>query len=272
MALGCHIDGSQLKVDCIEAEERRRAWAALLMLHTIQGVAFGKPEITPLYRKQVTLPADTNDMSIFRDRIEPAPNHPTQMTYLIFKFRLYQTTSDFIECLLDSSQKPSERLVLSLDLRIEAERQKWEDRYSHDNDTSLLQGHHRVQYNLLVAYSHQLILLLYRPFLNDNSTGDFSQRVRSKCLSSAHVLLEIHKLFFEDPAFKEFRWYGMGLGSFHAFHGAVVLAAILLKTGNGDAAYHVNRSILDDSIQRFASLAERSSICARAISVLQYLR
>lgn len=225
-----------------------------------------------MYRKHITLPADTNDMNILHDRIEPAPNHPTQMTYLIYKFQLYQTTSSLIQCLLDGPQKPSEELVLSLEPRIKAERRKWDGRYAHDNDTSLLQGHHRVQYHLLLAYSHQLTLLLFRPFLNENSTGNFSQHVQSQCMTSATALLEIHNLFFEDPAFKDFKWYGMGLGSFHAFHGAVVLAAILLKTGDSDSAYHMNRTILDGSIQRFSSLAERSSICARATSVLQYLR
>jgi len=39
-----------------------------------------------------------------------------------------------------------------------------------------------------------------------------------RCLETAKHLLEVHPSLNEAPELTPFRWYGRGLGSFHAFH------------------------------------------------------
>jgi hypothetical protein len=44
IALACHIDPSTFNLDPIQSEERRRCWAGLMMLYTIQNTALGNPD------------------------------------------------------------------------------------------------------------------------------------------------------------------------------------------------------------------------------------
>ena len=58
--IGCHIDPSQLSLEFIESEERRRCWAALMMLYTVQNTCLGNtaPQVVTA---DVDLPVDIDD-------------------------------------------------------------------------------------------------------------------------------------------------------------------------------------------------------------------
>jgi len=58
IALACHIDPSAFNVDPIQREERRRCWAGLMMLYTIQNTALGNPDPSWKISNDVQLPAD----------------------------------------------------------------------------------------------------------------------------------------------------------------------------------------------------------------------
>ena len=53
IALGCHVDGRVLLLDHVQTEQRRRCWAGILMLHTIQATSFGNVDILRLSNHDV---------------------------------------------------------------------------------------------------------------------------------------------------------------------------------------------------------------------------
>jgi hypothetical protein len=74
----------------------------------------------------------------------------------------------------------------------------------------------------------------------------------------------------ETPEMTPFRWYGRGVGSFHAFHAAALMTHLLNIDSIGDESeLYIN--LLQGCLSRFNSLAEYSTVCAKAAPVLQIL-
>jgi hypothetical protein len=72
----------------------------------------------------------------------------------------------------------------------------------------------------------------------------------------------------ETPAFKPYKWYTSGLGSFHAFHAAITLAVILLIP-ESQSEYEELKETLDRALEMFASLSVRSVFCSKAVPILR---
>jgi hypothetical protein len=233
-------------------------------------MSFGNPDLLTLSKYNVKLPIDANDIDIHSDSILTRPHEPTQMSYILFKVQLYSLTGRICDQIL-GSHRPSHASIAALDADIEAEQDKWDAMYVRDIQNSRIQRYQRVHWNILHSHAHQLYLLLHRPFFDDTSEGSFVRRSRARCITSAAALLDIHKLFCEERQFHQFRWYGSGLGSFHAFHGAVVLAMALLQDRDEEFDYQM-RVPLDELITRFEAPAGRSTVCAKALPILKYLR
>lgn len=79
ISLACHIDPSIFKLDFIQCEERRRCWAGLMMLYTIQSAMIGNPDPTFRISSSVRLPLDINDTDIAPTNIQDPCPGPTQM-------------------------------------------------------------------------------------------------------------------------------------------------------------------------------------------------
>ena len=93
-SIGCHVDPSGFDLDVVECEERRRCWAGLKMLYTVQNTAMG--HIGDAYAfepSNCALPAEVNDDDLISGEMEVIQqqdsNKATQMSYLLIKFRLY---------------------------------------------------------------------------------------------------------------------------------------------------------------------------------------
>jgi hypothetical protein len=82
--------------------------------------------------------------------------------------------------------------------------------------------------------------------------------------------LGIHKTFYEAPEYSSFHWYNRGLGSFHAFHAAIVLFVALVELGAG-SEHHEIKLLLENTVLIFNAMASRSRICAKASSILASL-
>ncbi|KAH7411512.1 hypothetical protein BKA64DRAFT_663617 [Cadophora sp. MPI-SDFR-AT-0126] len=270
IALACHIDPSAFDLDPIQCEERRRCWAGLMMLYTIQNTAFGSQDPAWKISSDVKLPADVDDEAITRNGIHESFAGPTQMSYLLFKFQLYNITVQICSETFGSS-RPSRARLEALDQQICLAQESWESRYLLDTTFEELPTHHTVHLHILHAYSHQLFLLLHRPFFAQSILGlEVPNESQIRCIASAEALLDIHKVLSETERFRPYMWYTNGLGSFHAFHAAAVLAVALLMPIY-KPQYRKFRGILDDAMYRFEQLAARSKICAKASSILRFL-
>ncbi|KAI9818762.1 MAG: hypothetical protein M1827_007582 [Pycnora praestabilis] len=271
LALGCHVDPENFDLNPIQCEERRRCWAGLMLLYTIQNTSLGNMDPQRL-QHQVRLPADVNDVDIHPDGIRSPSVGPTQMSYILFKFRLYNISARICQYIFGTSE-PSRAVVRALDHEITLEQQAWDDKYLADSREEALPVHHFVHLNILYGYSHQLFLLLHRPFFTRSlahTSYQDSMESRNRCISSARALLDIHQMLCETPHFAPYKWFNAGLGSFHAFHAAVVLSVVLMDPQ--DQPQHNNiRSTLENTLSRFESLAYRSSICEKAAPVLRFL-
>ncbi|TGO72872.1 hypothetical protein BELL_0411g00140 [Botrytis elliptica] len=272
IALGCHVDPSILHLDPIQSEERRRCWAGLMMLYTIQTTALGITDSFWTCKNTVRLPADVNDTDITLTDIQTPSPGPTQMSYLLFKFQLYDLASAICRETFTSST-PSARTIKDLDAQICAAQELWDKRYASHSSRAPVPTHHVVHLHILYGYSHQLFLLLHRPFFAQSLLGldlEAPNDSQIRCLASAEALLDIHRTLVETPANRQYMCYTRGLGSFHAFHAAVVLAVALLMPVYR-AQYERFKEMLEGALGRFEGMGARSRVCERGARILKFL-
>jgi hypothetical protein len=89
-------------------------------------------------------------------------------------------------------------------------------------------------------------------------------------MASAKAALSIFQSLLENPQFAPYKWYTSGLGSFHAFHAAVVLAVGLMNPEN-QAEFDETKEILSKALDMFASLSVRSIFCSKAMPVVRQI-
>jgi hypothetical protein len=270
IALACHIDPSTFSLDEIQCEERRRCWAGLMMLYTIQSAIMGKPDPTTRNSESVKLPADVNDTDITLAAIQDPTPGPTQMSYLLFKFSLYNLTSQICRETFFSSE-PRRSAIQNLDQQICLAQEAWDARYIADSTFETLPTQHAMHLHILHAYAHQMFLLLHRPFFARSILGlEIPNESQIRCIASAEALLDIYRTLCTTPKFKPYMWYTNGLGSFHAFHAAAVLAVALLMPIYRPQ-YRKFRGVLEETLERFEKLAGRNSICRKGARIIKFL-
>lgn len=274
--MGCHVDPAFLNVNPIEAEERRRAWAALMMLHTIQNTSLGLDNLTPFQIvNRVRLPADLEDDEITlsssqlvdRNLIEPLTElrKPTKMSYILFKFRLYQLASDI--CSLASMEDPpSLNKARALDDRISMELKAQADRFSGHPQ---LPTYHQAHSFILTNFSYHLILLLHRHRLasHEQTQNEEDKAIYERCEHAALSMISNYETLHTRPEFRAYSWYTHGLGSFHAFFAMSTLLALLDKTAQQDSK-HSTLQAMQACLDRLREAAPYSEICNRVCSIL----
>ncbi|KAK7572270.1 hypothetical protein V3481_017465 [Fusarium oxysporum f. sp. vasinfectum] len=274
LSLGCHIEPTIFQIEPISVEERRRCWAGLRMLYTIQNTTLGILDATPI-PSTVNPPLDINDDELVVGyQIPESRNGPTQMSYLLLKFELYDLCTRICSQVFETSRTLTYDKVQALDAEISAMREKLNYKYLFDVSIA---AHHSVQLNILFGYTHQLTLLLHRPVLRQGAAGYSLEDWLSsqiKCIESSKELLGIHRVLHEDPSFYPYQWYNRGLGSFHAFHAAVCLAHICMSGKNLDPPTKTSfQKLVRDSLHVFRYFMETgiSAICNKATPVLEKL-
>ncbi|KAL9562763.1 hypothetical protein ACKAV7_013115 [Fusarium commune] len=236
LSLGCHIEPTFFQMEPIRVEERRRCWAGLKMLYTIQNTTLGILDATHI-PSTVKPPLDIDDNElVVGGQIPRSREGPTQMSYLLLKFELYDLCTRICSLVFESSHTVGYDKVQALDAEIAAMREKLNYKYLFDVSIA---PHHSVQLNILFGYTHQLTLLLHRLVLRQGASGYTRENwlaSQTKCIESSKELLGIHHAFHENPSFHPYQWYNRGLGSFHAFHAAVCLAHISMSGTNLDSS------------------------------------
>lgn len=290
LSLGCHVDPEHFGLDLVEAEQRRRCWAALTMLYMIQNTCLGSIDSAPI-QNSVRMPLDVDDDELTASSVSTNTHiarsdrdRVSQMSYLLHKFRLYDICARICSYLFSENSLPSYDVISDFDKEISAQQEAWNRQYLRDTRHSNLPSHHAAHLNILFGYSHQLFLLLHRPVLMQTQTEDGNTQQyapsqvlssRTRCLKSASALLGIHRLLNETDAFRPYQWYNHGLGSFHAFHAAVFIAYICGTSTYLGADYLASlRRELEGSVTTFEAIAAtgRSRICEKAAPVLRRLR
>lgn len=284
LSIGCHIDPEGFGLAPVQVEERRRCWAGLNMLHTIQNTVLGN--IDPVQTYSTTkLPLDINDSQLVLGiNIPTSPdNGPTQMSYLLSKFELYALGSRICSSVLIHNQTPSFEVIMSLDAELQAQQESLNVKYLIDTATSPLPDYHAAHLNILFGYSHQLILLLHRPVImqlhsaSENSQPYSPEQIsasRDKCLESSRALLGIHRMLYENEGYRLYAWYNRGLGSFHAFHAAVFLTYVCgTATDLEVPMVQLLRRDLQDTLEIFQRMERSglSNICQRTTPILKKL-
>jgi hypothetical protein len=271
LSLGCHIDPSEFGLDVVESEERRRCWASIMMLYTIQNTSLGRLGPNPSTASEIDqMPSDLDDSDlVVGEYLLPKPSGcATQMSYFLFKFRLYRI-ADEVSSIVKTSPQPPSLLIRKADQNIANEQRSWQNKYLADLTSTPLPIHHEVHLHILEGYSHQLTLLLHNHAMR-TSLLDTPQCRQSmeKVLGSAKEIFLIHATFFERPEFLPFAWYLRGVCSFHAYHAAASLIAILAEYPWNDFFNDIV-PLVQLCTERFQALAEASNICRKAVPVLQ---
>ncbi len=268
-SMGCHIDPDRFSLGPIEREERRRAWAGLTMLYTSQDITYGNLHSGSTSRG-VQLPLDVNDVDLLTGTVsEPAPR-PTQMTYLLLQHKLHSISSLITDALFIF---PPRNTVAQLEIEILSVHEICERRYHLEPDSEPLPVHHLANLNILYSYIHQLLLLLFRPALCRYLQGDITAETciaRAKCIASSKTSLAIYRTLQTSPSFASYTWYSSTLGSFHAFHAAVILCTMLIYSEDQCESAEI-KQLLQKSLDAFASLSTRSNFCTKAVPVLRQL-
>jgi hypothetical protein len=277
--MGCHIDPERFILGSIEREERRRVWAGLMMLYTIQNTSFGSLD-QRMIEQDVKMPADIDDVDLLTGptvsmtsdpSLSPSAGRPTQMTYLLLTFRLYKISNKICETIFTFPQ--SRFNISQLEAEIIAIREMCDSRYQVDSTQDPLPVHHQANLNILYSQINQLFLLLLRPSLCRFLQGEITPETcaaRAKCMASAKASLSIFQALLESPRFAPYKWYTSGLGSFHAFHAAVVLAVGLMNPED-QAEFDENKDMLNKALDMFASLSVRSIFCSKAVPVVRQI-
>jgi hypothetical protein len=277
--LGCHRDGSNLDLDPVEIEQRRRCWAAILMLDALQASAFGRPSMMRGSKFDTQMPLDVNDVDITRTEVRKASSRPTQMTYLNLKFRLLDITSKIYDRLFRSEQIDY-AAIIDLDREIRKEKESWPDNYT-DGDSNGrgsgfvgLRAHDQVHWYILHGHYYQLLLLLHRPFFHSGA-GNFPVTPgysRTQCIESASAILEIYHILNTEPRYQPYRWYTCGIATFHAFHASVVIAIELLSVNVENPEFSELWSSLQRVIKYFTRNSRRSPLAVKALPRINVLR
>lgn len=270
-SIGCHTDPEGFSISSIEKEERRRCWAALMMLYTHQNTTIGMIGSPRVWMSAgPKLPADINDEDVEAThvRYDVGRAGATQMTYLLLKFRLYDICAEIAEKVLSKSEQPSMNMIRALDAAICDEQSSWSQRYP---TGSSLQAHHAAHVNVLYSYSDHLTLLLHQEISLGDSFGDTVRTwSQGRQLESAKRILRTHAVMESDPDLAPFRWYNRGLGSFHAFHAAVVLSSLMRVNADVREARE-RHQLFHSCLARLQALSESNSMCAKAATILQRL-
>jgi hypothetical protein len=274
LSLGCHVDPTIFQMERIRVEERRRCWAGLKMLYTIQNTTLGFLDAAHI-PSTVRPPLDVNDNELVAGyQIPQYRDGPTQMSYLLLKFELYDLCTRICSQVFETSRTPAYDKVEALDAEISAMRETLNYKYVFDVSTV---AHHSVQLNILFGYTHQLTLFLHRPVLRQGASGYTTENwltSQTKCIDSSKELLGIHRTLHENPSFLPYQWYNRGLGSFHAFHAAVCLAHICMSGTSLDTATKTSfAELIRDSLPVFRHFMKTgvSAICTKATPVLEKL-
>ena len=276
VAIGCSVDPAHLDVDPIEAEERRRCWAALKMLYTIQNAFLGN--IAPFkLEADVALPADVDDEELLVMHEVP-PGHPqssdglpTKMSYILYKFRLYNLAFDICR-LSASAQLPDRTMVDRLDAKLAVEQQSHLTRFA---DIQALPVYHVAHFLILSNYTSHLSLLLHRPYLTLSEiqplvqTPTYILNSLERCEHSALKILSNFESFHTNIDFKPYRWYLYGLGSFHAFLAITSLAVILSKGTAPPATKTMMTKAISNCVRMMQETAARSEVCSKTLSILE---
>lgn len=278
LSIGCHIDPSRFGLDVVQCEERRRCWAAVKMLYTQQNTAMGHIGITHVqFPSNCRPPADADDDCLLSGVMEDAVEtpsislRPTEMTYLLLKFRLYDICSDICESVLSKRYVDVDN-IRRLDAVLQNEQQSWDSRFfSGEQSEEWPTPPQLAHINVLRSYAHHLTLLLHQQILLRISATDHDSTLRwsrLRCLDSAKSVLDIHAYVHDAPKLAPFRWFNRGVGSFHAFHAAVVLVMLRQKGMEEDCRESIEPA-LQDCFMRFMSMSELSPFCVKAAPLLQ---
>lgn len=283
LALGCHVDPDVFNLDVVAAEERRRCWAGLNMLYTIQNTTLGHLDSSvPPSNVKTPLDIDDDQLSAGFPNPEPARGRPSQMSYLLLKFGLYDLCGRICRSACRDSQVETPEAIKNLDSEITLQQEALNCKYLVDTAHAPLPDYHAVHLNILFGYSHQLTLLLHRPVLMQwaSSRGALSRLnenvalSRSRCIESSRALIGIHRMLHEDDFYSPYRWYNRGLGSFHAFHAIVCLIYILGASDDLDpTATNLLQKDLDTALSVFEEIEQSglSTFCTRAVPIIRRL-
>ncbi|OOF90340.1 hypothetical protein ASPCADRAFT_135246, partial [Aspergillus carbonarius ITEM 5010] len=269
ISMGCHVDPDRFPLGPIEREERRRAWAGVTMLYIAQNTVFGHFD-HQVASQDVKLPLEINDVDLLTGSLSEQSTSPTQMTYLLLEFRLDKIFSMICRTLFSFYPKFS---LSQLEAQILSVHDMCDKRYQINRNVEPLAVHHVANLNILYSYIHQLLLLLLRPSLCCYLQGDFTPETyasRTKCVASAKASLSIYQALHESPQFASYKWYNSGLGTFHAFHAAVILSVTLMYPESHFEFVEIKETLWK-SLEVFAASSNRSNFCSKAVPILRQI-
>lgn len=266
IAIGCHVDPSNIAgVGIVEAEERRRCWAALSMLHTIQNASLGLA--APALNSNVRLPLDCEDEDLenISQSHGQSRNITSKMTYILQKINLYSLAASLCQMPPPNGQYSEIKIF---DEQIGYQENALEQRFG--QQVSQLPNYHQAQYYILSIYTNNLFITLHRPCLSPQTTIAASERQASlqRCTVAAFSILNSYRLLSTEENLQQYRWYIQGLGAFYALLAAATLVVVV---SHPLAEEQLPWSALDSLgwlSTQFHRLSHRSDLCSKGARFL----
>ncbi|KAJ5623665.1 Transcription factorfungi [Penicillium lividum] len=261
LSIGCHVDPATFRLDIVEAEERRRAWLALTILLCNQNLTMTGFDIYPsVFSSRILPPAEVYDESIVCGQPVPIERSPgsTPVSYLVWKSHIFRISSE-ISNPIHVTQQGNSPALHRLDGAVKMELNCLEQSYASMIELNLSVVHT----NLLLSFTHHLVLLLHSAALSDlNSNLPQHQWSKQRCFESAQRVLELHADFHRLLQFTPFQWYIRGRGSFHAFHAAFLLV-LIVSTHPEEPCFLSILRLLHECHARLEASRPQSQLCTR---------
>ncbi|KAI5792032.1 fungal-specific transcription factor domain-containing protein [Geopyxis carbonaria] len=235
--------------NAVEAEQRRRAWAALRMLDAVAASSFARPALILRGADAVGLPADADDADITPRGVvrvrSSGDARVSQMTYLNLKFRLLSLTARICA----ASDTRDYTAVTALGEEIQREAETWPAAYRVPDKIHSL---------ILSGQVAQMQLLLHRPWRS--AQAESARAVRE----AAEEALRVYRAL-AAAGWDGFEWYLKGLASWHVFHAGVVMGVEAMQ---GRA-----REGFDEVLKLLGEVeAKGSKVAGKAVEVLRVMR
>ena len=153
--------------------------------------------------------SDRHDSNLGNRRNTAPPKGPEFASLMQYKLRLFALSSRICNHTWDLGQSCHDQIENS-NAAIAAERQQWDANYLVDGVPSILDTASYANWCILQAYTHQLYLLVHRPFYRSRSNG-FRTQSKDMYLESSMSLMDLHRQLCEIPRLRNYRWLAKGI-------------------------------------------------------------
>lgn len=280
-AIGLHRDGSQLNLDAVTTERRRRLWALLVYLDATTSILLGRPTGIQSSHTDTLPPSDLDIDTLPRTSALPPkkakPGQPPGVfNFLAIRHDLTKITGKVVEHFQNLSIERKYSDVLTLDSELQAfhaalpppYRTELEEGYdrSFDKKCPWLTIH---RYLINIEY-HYIRIALHRPYVLRNALK-YSQS-RTAAFASARADRSIRQEYYKDVGWPSNRARKAHMGGlYRLFNSCLMIGiALLLDPNSKESADLI--TYLDEFIEKHKNAETIDQCSKREVKIIELFR